>query len=129
MTDIFTMDGKAYAGANVLELRRNFAVLDSDLSGRVKSGRMVRDIIGTYYNYTITINTGKMTPSVRTAFYEAISAPVESHVMVFPYNDTTLSQEMYITSGEDSLRILQDGTCDWGDLSLTYTAMEPKRVP
>ena len=53
---IVTVDGTSYdvrvpAGG----LKRSFQVLDGENAGRTLSGRMVRDIIGTFYNYELQI--------------------------------------------------------------------------
>ena len=56
--DIFSIDGRYF---NVFipqdGIERNFAVVDTDDAGRVLTGAMERDIIGTFYNYTIKLNT------------------------------------------------------------------------
>lgn len=126
-TVVFTLDGIAY-NVSVQELKRSFSVLDSDKSGRSLNGSMVRDVIGTFYNYKMTLGTSDLSRSSYNALYEAISAPVDSHLAVFPYGDSVLSQRMYITSGEDGLFCDDDGNT-WSGLSLNFIAMEPQRVP
>ena len=53
--------------------------------------------------------------------------------MIFPYGQETLEMEVYITQGEDSVRIdtsAEDGKKNrWSGLSIECTAMEPKRRP
>ena len=46
---VFTIDGLNLR-LWVTELKRSFAVTDTENSGRVQSYRMHRDIIGTFYN-------------------------------------------------------------------------------
>ena len=49
-----TVDGKKY-NVLVTSLTRKFQVLDGKNAERTLSGAMIRDIIGTFYNYEITI--------------------------------------------------------------------------
>ena len=127
---VFTIDG-VNLRLWVKSLKRTFAVTDTENSARVQSYRMHRDIIGTFYNYTLEIDAERSNPADYDTFYEIISSPTESHNMVFPYGQETLSFEAYVTSGEDSLRInlkAQDGHKNhWSGLSITFTAMEPQR--
>ena len=51
---IFTVDGVEY-DVNVMKLSRKAKVTDTDNSGRTLDGVMHRDIIGTYYNYTLEV--------------------------------------------------------------------------
>lgn len=94
---------------------------------------MHRDIIGTFYNYTLKIDPERSNPADYDTFYEIISSPTESHELEFPYGQETLSFSAYVTSGEDGLRINQkapDGQKNrWSGLSVTFTAMEPQRRP
>ena len=129
---VFQIDGVDLR-LTVTELKRSFAVTDSENSGRVQSMRMHRDIIGTFYNYTMSIDAARSNPDDYDTFYQIISSPTESHRMVFPYNQETLEFDAYVTSGEDSLKINKnaaDGHKNhWTGLSITFTAMEPQRRP
>lgn len=129
---VFTIDG-VNLRLWVKSLKRNFSVADSENSGRLQSYRMHRDIIGTFYNYTLDIDAERSNPADYDTFYEIISAPVEYHNMVFPYGQATKEFEAYITSGDDDLKINKNGKegerNHWTGLSITFTAMEPQRRP
>ena len=70
-----TLDGVTYRTLHVTKLTRNFSVLDGENAGRVTTGEMVRDIIGTFYNYTVEIDPDAASREDYDAFYERISAP------------------------------------------------------
>ena len=106
---VFTIDGLNLR-LWVTELKRSFAVTDTENSGRVQSYRMHRDIIGTFYNYTLKIDPERSNPADYDTFYEIISSPTESHELEFPYGQETLSFSAYVTSGEDGLRNQPEGT-------------------
>lgn len=126
-TGLFSIDGKKY-DVEILSLERSFEVLDTKKSGRAISGDMVRSIIGTYYNYTMQIDTNRLKRSEYNDLYEVLSAPVEKHITTFPYGDSTITQSMYVTSGKDSLIIDDQGNA-WDGLTINYVAMSPKRRP
>lgn len=124
---VFTMDGRTY-DVYVTELKRKFAVEDTEQTKRVRSGRMYRDIIGTFYNYSMTVRARAGSSGLKELWRD-VSKPVASHVCTFPYDDGVLTQEMYITGGEQGLERITNGVNRWGELQLSFIAMEPKVVP
>ena len=94
--DVFSVDGVYY---NVFipqdGIERNFAIVDTDDAGRVLTGRMERDIVGTYYNYTVKLDTNFLSTQEYDELYETLSDPVESHELVIPYGQETLVFEAY----------------------------------
>ena len=82
--------------------------MDTDKSGRTQNGQMYRSPIGTFYNYTMTVQRAGADDVAFDAFWEAISAPVASHICTFPYNRQTLTQRMYVTAGEQQLQLLRE---------------------
>lgn len=126
---VFTIDGVAYPGVLVMDLQRSFSVLDGQNAGRVKTGRMVRDIIGTYYNYSMELDTSEASLAEYDALYEVLSAPQDSHMLVVPYAQGTLSFEAYLTNGEDALISMESSRNKWEGLSVNFIAMSPQRRP
>lgn len=130
MKTVFKIDGVSY---DVMVpdggLQRTASVLDGDNAGRSKSGRMIRDVIGTYYNYSLQIDTSNLNMAQYDTLYEVLTAPADSHSIVVPYGQGTLTFEAYISNVSDSVKLMTDGKTLWGDLSVTFTAMGPKRTP
>lgn len=124
----FLMDGIAY-NVRVSKMTRKFSIQDTDKTGRTQDGEMYRDIVGTFYNYSMTVEQKDGDAESFDSFWEAISQPVESHVCVFPYNQSSLTQRMYITSGEQDLVSRTPTKNEWGEISISYVAMGPKVVP
>ena len=121
------VDGTDYGGI-VTALQRSFEVVDGENAGRTLDGVMHRDLIGTYYNYSITINTDKLSQSEYNALYQTISAPVESHTIVVPFGNESLTFKAYVTNGtDDLLRQYSETNRYWGNLSFNFIAMEPQR--
>lgn len=129
MTSVLSLDGKAYPNLHVVSLKRSFSVLDGDNAGRVMTGAMKRDIIGTYYNYSMEIDPVSSDLAEYDEFYEAISSPVDSHVLTVPYAQTTLTFDAYVANGEDELVSKYNGRNEWQNLAVNFVAMKPKRTP
>lgn len=129
MKPIFKVDGVAY---NVIVpeggLKRQGRVLDGESVGRMLSGRMMRDIVGTYYNYAMQIDTRNLDVAQYDALYQVLSAPVDYHTVILPYGQSTLTFQAYVTNLDDELVLMQDGRNLWGNLSFTFVAMQPERT-
>lgn len=125
---VFVMDGIEY-NVNVFSLTRKFSVQDTDKSARTQNGGMYRDPLGTYYNYTMVVGVKDSDRESLDLFWDAVSKPQKSHVCTFPYNQKTMTQKMYVTSGEQNIERLGEDKTLWGDISLNFIAMNPKVVP
>ena len=99
MTSVLSLDGKAYPNLHVVSLKRSFSVLDGDNAGRVMTGAMTRDIIGTYYNYSLEIDSVTSNPEEYDEFYD------------------------------DELASIYAGKNSWQNLTVNFVAMKPKRTP
>ncbi len=124
----FMVDGVSYnvtvpAGG----LTRSFKVLDGKNAGRVISGEMERDVIGTYYNYKLRIDARFASLSEYDALYDTLSSPVDFHNVTFPYGQHTLSFQSYITEGEDSITRISNGKNYWQGLTVQFIAKSPQR--
>lgn len=124
---VFTVDGTGYPEVNVLSLKRSFSVLDGPNAGRVMDGAMKRDIIGTYYNYTMELTSDFSDPEQYDTLYEVLSAPEDSHALIVPYAQSLLTFQAYVSNGEDELLHIYDGLNKWGRLSINFIAMKPQR--
>ena len=125
---VFLMDNRIF-NVSVTSLKRKFSVMDTDKSGRTQSGQMYRDIVGTFYNYEMVIRERNGDAAALEEFWAAISDPTKkSHICVFPYGQKTLTQEMYVTSGEQELKHIDNVRNHWGELSVSFIAMGPEVV-
>lgn len=124
---LIKVDGVEY---NVYDskITRDFQILDGENAGRLMNGKMERDIIGTYYNYTWEIEADDL--EIYDSLYEVLSAPVDSHTIQVPYGKNgTKTFEAYVSSGKDELNTNYKGNNYWGGLSIQFIAMEPNRRP
>lgn len=128
MKHAFVLDGVSY---NVFVpeggIRRSGQILDGENAGRTPSGAMIRDIVGTYYNYTIDMDTSGMDVEEYDKLYEVITAPMDCHTLEVPYAQGTLAFTAYVTGAEDTLKTMADGRNLWGGMSINFIAMKPQR--
>lgn len=124
-----TVDGISYnVTIPVGGLRRSFQVLDGENAGRTLSGKMFRDIIGTFYNYELQLEPVKQQLVQYDALYQVLSDPTkDSHTIILPYGQETLTFNAYVTSGQDALSRISGGKNYWNGLTLQFIAMEPQR--
>lgn len=121
----FMIDGVSY-NVQVMSLTRSFEVKDAIRASETQSGSIYRNPVGTYYSYSMTVREKDGDRASFDSFWEAISRPVASHVCVFPYNQTMLTQRMYITSGSQPIGRLYEGGAQWQDITVQFIAQAPK---
>lgn len=124
----FLLDGKPY-NVQVISLKRIFEIREATASRLTQSGDVYRDLVGTYYNYQMTVREKNGDREAMDAFWEAVSQPVVSHDCVFPYNQSVISQKMYVKSGsQDIERLFADGA-NWRDITIQFVAKSPAVMP
>jgi len=124
---IFTIDGVDLR-LWVTGIKRSFAVTDSEHSGRLQNYEMYRDVIGTFYNYTLTVEPDPDHRADYNTFYDIITAPTAFHTVVFPYGQETLEFAAYVSSGDDEYDSVTQ-IDRWSGLSIQFIAKEPQRRP
>lgn len=124
---IFTIDGVDLR-LWVTGIKRSFAVTDSEHSGRLQNYEMYRDVIGTFYNYALTVQPHPDYRADYNMFYNIITAATSFHTVVFPFGDETLEFAAYVTSGDDDYDCVTE-IDRWDGLSIQFIAKEPQRRP
>lgn len=124
------LDGVTYrVRVKMPTLTRSFRIEEGERSGTVKSGDYFRDITGTYYDYAMEVEPDPAHPEEYDAFYEAISAPEESHTITVPYGQGTMTYEAMVSSGTDNQKDKVGGVTRWTGLSVSFKARKPQRRP
>lgn len=126
---IFTIDGISYDGIGVESLTRSASIRDGGNAGTMLSGAYTRDLMGTFYDYSLTITGIEPGSTAYDDLYQALTAPVNSHTVAMPYGQTTIVFEAYIDNVEDALLAMSDTENWWGNLTIRFRAKRPKRLP
>lgn len=124
------LDGTSYSLFVRYEtLGRSFHLDDGDNASYMLSGLYQRDLIGTYYDYTMEVEPDPKHPEDYDSFFDAITAPVPSHTITLPYGQSTITYDAMVTSGSDLYRGVVAGKSRWGGLQVQFTAQKPQKEP
>lgn len=124
------MDGKTYRLRIVYDsLTREFELLEGVNAGDMLSFRHERDLGGTGYSYELQVEPHPLYPEDYDAFYDAVSAPVDSHVITMPYGQGEMTFEAMVESGQDVYGGRLGGRAVWRGLTIRYRYIKPQKVP
>lgn len=118
----------------ISDYEETFNVLDGENAGRgTKSGRMIRDIIGTYIGHKITFfNKGGAKGNAEfDALWDALLAlSVEDSVQLEAVDgQKQIKYEAYYTTGSRKIKRVVDGVNYWDELSVSFVPMEAQITP
>ena len=110
---------------------RNFNVLDGENAGRVLTGRMVRDIIGTYIGHKLKVFRRGDNYKGLDAFWDYLVAhSVDDSVLLEAADgQSTISYEAYYTSATQDLETVINGTNYWGEIEVNFIPMDAQVKP
>lgn len=111
-------------------IEENFNVLDGDNAGRVMSGKMVRDIIGTYIGHKITFFNGKGSTGFDALWEYLIAHSVDDSVLLEAADgQSSISYKAYYTSGTRKLSRVTGGVNKWDEIEVNFIPMDAKVRP
>lgn len=116
----------------ISSIEESFSVLDGDNVGRVLSGRMVRDIIGTYIGHKVTFFNGRSQTDFDALWDYLVAHSVDDSVQLEAADgQSTLSYEAYYTSGSRKLKegMAADGVNRWDEISVNFIPMDAQVRP
>lgn len=114
----------------ISDLEESFSVLDGDNVGRVLSGRMIRDIIGTYIGHKVTFFSGKSREQFDALWDYLVAHSVDDSVYVqLADGQSTISYEAYYTSGTRKLRKRENGINYWDQIEVSFVPMDAQVRP
>lgn len=126
------LNGRSFdADVAISKYNRNFNVLDGDNAGRVMTGRMVRDIIGTYIGHKITVFRRGDNYAGLDEFWDYLVAHSVDDSITLEAADgqTTISYEAYYTSASQDIEQVIDGVNYWGEIEVNFIPMEAQVTP
>lgn len=126
------LNGKEFdADVAISSYNRNFNVLDGENSGRVMTGRMVRDIIGTYIGHKIRVfRRGDSYAGLDEFWDYLIEHSVDDSVMLEAADgQTSISYEAYYTTGSQDIERVVNGVNYWGEIEINFVPMDAQVKP
>lgn len=122
---MFSVDGLVWDIPCTIE--REAEVKASDISGLMLDGLYFNDVLGTYMSYTVKLAVPNAKMDEYIAIYEALTAPVDRHAFVLPYNNTTIELTARVENVSDVYVRLPNGGTAWRGISFTIIANHPSK--
>ena len=123
-----TIDGRTYNVHAVPDsVKRVAELLEGPLAGDMLSGRHERDLVGTKYRYQLHVEPVWTDPTDYDAFYDAVTAPADSHTVALPYGQTTIVFDAMIQTVEDTLIGAANGVNRWHGLIVSFEPVAPQK--
>lgn len=130
------IDGVEYPSA-ITEMKRTGDVLDLEAT-RTADGVLHREVIGTFYNYTLTIafpNSLKNKDEIYEQLWWTVTAPVASHLVQLPYQPepfegyfSSCSDNIVYIKGTNILNRSYGADYETKGITCSLTATRPSRV-
>lgn len=119
------------ANVAIAQYNRYFNVLDGDNAGRVMTGRMVRDVIGTYLGHKVTVfRRGDNYKGLDDFWNYLYAHSVDDSVMLEAADgQTAISYEAYYTSASQDIEKVEDGINYWGEIKINFIPMDAQVKP
>lgn len=119
------------ANVAISKYNRNFNVLDGENAGRVKTGRMIRDVIGTYLGHKITVFRRGDNYAGLDAFWDYLyTHSVDGSVLLEAADgQTTISYEAYYTSATQDLEKVDGSVNYWGEIEVNFIPIDAQLRP
>lgn len=119
------------ADVAISSYNRSFNVLDGENSGRVMTGRMVRDIIGTYIGNKLTVfRRGDNYKGLDEFWDYLVQHSIDDSVLLEAADgQKTISYEAYYTSASQDMEKVEDGINYWGEIEVNFIPMDAQVKP
>lgn len=113
----------------MVSLKRAADFLDK-YAERSEDGELHRELIGVYYNYTLTAGTSSdFGDTDYDAFWEKMTEPVEFHEISIPTKDGYYTFAGYISSVSDEYKRILDNEAEFTGFTCKLIAKSPARTP
>lgn len=123
-----TMDGTTYRVKLVYDtMVRHFEILQGVNAGPMLAGNEEFDDQGTGFSYQLRVEPDVEHLDDYYDFYEAITTPGVTHRITVPYNNTTISYEAKVLSGDDTFGGKLSGDNLWKGLTVNYRYVTPQK--
>ena len=119
---VLKIDGVSY-DVPIVSLKRKADILDR-YATRSEDGELHREVIGTFYNYTLEIKHVRDLSLYESLFY-VLSAPVPSHSVELPNENVAF--DGYFSSISDEVALVDDNGVKYKNLTCRLTGMRPRR--
>lgn len=122
------VDG-TYFDIPMVSLKREAPFLDK-FAERVESGELERELIGVFYNYTLTVgNSSDFGDTDYDFFWDFMTAPIPFREISIPIKNGYYTFKAYISSISDEYKKILDNEAEFTGFTCKFTAKRPARIP
>ena len=114
-----------YFDIPMVSLKRNADVLDK-YANRTEDGDLKREIIGVYYNFTLTVGVVE-NPALYQSLWDKLTEPTEFHTVELPDINGVYRFTAYISSVADEYMKVKSNSASFQGLTAKFTAKSPAR--
>lgn len=118
------IDGITY-NVPVMSLKRKAETLDK-FAERTEDGKLHRELIGIYYNYSIQFGSTASAADY-AALWNKLTEPVEFHTITLPDGAGVHTFEGYFSNIGDEMRKYKDPQAFYKSLTLNIISRDPTR--
>lgn len=109
------------------DIQRKARIVSSDVSGMLMDNTEYNDALATYYDYTLKFAIPINRMGVYETFFEQVTAPVDSHTFLFPYNQTYIYITGKVESVSDVFYREVNGVNVWRNVQMSIKALVPTK--
>lgn len=120
------IDGRRYDVR--CDIERKAELTASDISGLLMDKTYFNDVLGTYLSYDLAFKYPLRDQNKYAALFEALTAPVDGHLFILPYNGTTVTITARVAEVSDRRIEPIGGAPYWKETHFTITANHPTRT-
>ena len=112
-------------------VEESFNVLDGSNAGRVLSGKMQRDVIGTFIGHKVTLFSKGDDIAFDALWSYLVAHSVDDFVLLEAAdNQSSISYEAYYTAGKRKLRSAERDTANhWDEIEINFVPIDPQVKP
>ena len=109
------------------QIERTAEMTASDISGVLLDKTYFNDVLGTYMKYDIKIAVPFGMEDEYTELYELLTQPVDAHVFVLPYNQSTITLTARVASISDQYVYVDGRKNYWKGFGFSLIANHPSK--
>ncbi len=110
------------------DIGRVAEVMPSEISGMLLDKTYFNDVIGTYYSFEVTLAVPPSMADEYATIYEMLTDPVDGHIFIFPYNNTTRQVTARVEEVNDALVYTASNRQYWKGIQFTAVANHPSKT-
>lgn len=125
-----TMDGRHYRVRVIFgSMEESAELVEGINAAKMLSGRKSRDLDGTYYSHSMDVEMDPRYPQDYDDLFDALAAPVESHTIVMPHGQGTVTYDAEVSVVRRRGQGVMAGRRRWTGITASFASIRPNLRP